>query len=171
MHINIEFKARCNDIEKVKEILQRKGANYKGKDYQTDVYFNVPNGRLKLRKGNIENKLIGYKRVNSTGTKQSKVYLFITERETNLEEVLKATLGIKIIVKKQRDIYFLNNVKFHIDEVDELGSFIEVEAIDSEGKIGKEKLQQQCDYYKNLFKIREEDMVSHSYSDLLLHKK
>lgn len=62
------------------------------------------------------------------------------------------------------------NIKFHIDEVDRLGSFIEVEAIDSEGKIGKLELQKQCDYYKNLFEIKEEDMISQSYSDMLIHK-
>jgi adenylate cyclase, class 2 len=169
MHINIEFKAHCKEPDKVREILLREGADYKGRDHQVDIYFNVPNGRLKLRKGNIENSLIGYERTDYAGAKQSNVYLFRTEPGTPLEDILKTTLGIKVIVDKQRDIYFIGNVKFHLDEVKGLGSFMEVEAIDSEGTIGRESLEKQCDHYKNLLEIKDVDMVSQSYSDLLIH--
>ncbi|HFD33211.1 MAG TPA: CYTH domain-containing protein, partial [Gammaproteobacteria bacterium] len=53
---------------------------------------------------------------------------------------LTAALGIFKIVDKQRRIYFIGNVKFHIDEVKGLGSFVEIEAIDEDGNIGLEKL-------------------------------
>lgn len=170
MHINVEFKARCNEPYLVREILLSEGADYAGRDHQIDVYFNVAIGRLKLRKGNIENFLIFYEREDYEGAKQSNVSLFRTEPGTPLEEILTAALGVKIIVDKQRDIYFIGNVKFYIDQVEGLGSFIEVEAIDTEGTIGIECLQQQCDYYRNLFGIRKEDMIAQSYSDLLLKK-
>ena len=101
-------------------------------------------------------------------SKQSKVMLFKTEPGMPLEEILTATLGVKIIVRKQRDIYFIKNVKFHLDEVEDLGSFVEVEAIDIDGTIGKNKLQEQCNYYKNLFEIRYSDLIALSYSDLLI---
>jgi adenylate cyclase class IV len=61
-------------------------------------------------------------------------------------------------------------VKFHLDHVNNLGSFVEIEAIDSDGKIGKDKLLEQCNYYLKLFKIKQEDLISNSYSDLLLKK-
>jgi adenylate cyclase, class 2 len=168
MHLNVEFKAHCSNPDEVREILQREGAEYRGRDHQIDVYFNVPHGRLKLRKGNIENSLIGYERENHAGTKQSKVHLVHTDPETPLEEILTATLGVKVIVDKQRDIYFIGNVKFHVDEVQDLGSFVEVEAIDLEGDIGKDKLQQQCDRYREILGIKDKDLVAESYSDLLL---
>jgi adenylate cyclase, class 2 len=168
MHLNIEFKARCKNPERVRELLKREGADYKGRDSQTDVYFNVSNGRLKLRKGNIENNLIGYSRKNLVGPKQSEVHLFKTEPNTSLEEVLTSALGVKVIVNKKRDIYFIENVKFHIDEVQGLGSFVEVEAIDLDGRTGKEKLQQQCDKYKKMLEVEDEDLLAKSYSDLLL---
>ena len=170
MHINVEFKAHCNHPDEIRRILQEEGADYKGRDHQIDVYFNVPNGRLKLRKGDIENSLIAYEREDYAGAKQSNVYLVRVEPESNLEQALTTTLGVKVVVDKQRDIYFIGNVKFHIDEVKELGPFMEVEAIDSEGTIGRENLQEQCDHYKNLFRIRDDDMISQSYSDLLLQK-
>jgi adenylate cyclase class 2 len=170
MHINVEFKARCNQPERIREILIGKGADYKGKDHQIDIYFNVPNGRLKLRKGNIENSLIAYEREDYAGAKQSNIHLVRVEPESNLEQALTITLGVKVIVDKQRDIYFIENVKFHVDEVEGLGSFMEVEAIDSEGTIGRERLQEQCNHYRKLLGVREEDMISQSYSDLLLQK-
>lgn len=170
MHINFEFKAKCNHLGRIREILQREGADYKGRDHQIDIYFNVPRGRLKLRKGDIENSLIAYEREDYAGAKQSNVYLVGVELGSNLEQVLTTTLGVKVVVDKQRDIYFIGNVKFHVDEVSGLGSFIEVEAIDLDGLVGRERLQEQCNYYKGLFGIREEDMISQSYSDLLLAK-
>ena len=170
MHINVEFKAHCNQPNKIKEILKRENAEYRGRDHQIDIYFNVQNGRLKLRKGNIENSLIAYERQDYAGAKQSNVHLFNTAPGTNLEEILATALGVKVEVDKQRDIYFIGNVKFHVDKVEGLGSFIEVEAIDAEGTIGKEKLQEQCDKYKSILGVRDEDMISHSYSDLLLQK-
>ena len=88
-----------------------------------------------------------------------------------MEAILTTTLGVKVVVDKQRDIYFIGNVKFHVDEVQGLGSFVEVEAIDLEGNIGREKLQQQCNQYKAMLGIRDEDLLAKSYSDLLLEVK
>ena len=77
-------------------------------------------------------------------------------------------LGEKIVVDKLREIYFIDNVKFHIDTVRELGTFVEIEAIDETGEIGLTKLKEQCDYFMELFAIRFEDLIEVSYSDLML---
>lgn len=167
-HVNIEFKARCNDLETIEAILKSKGAEYNGTDHQIDIYFNVLKGRLKLRKGKIENYLIGYKRENCAAAKQSNVILFKTAPNTPLEEILTESLGVKVIVDKKRKIYFMGNVKFHLDEVERLGNFVEVEAIDYDGKIGRKKLQEQCDLYKGLLGVRDLDLIAESYSDMLL---
>ena len=136
MHVNIEFKARCSNPDGIRKILAEKNADYQGRDHQIDVYFKVPHGRLKLRKGQIENNLIAYEREDYVEAKQSKVLLFETKPGTSLEQILTTTLGVMVTVDKQRDIYFIGNVKFHIDEVESLGSFMEVEAIDKDGTIG-----------------------------------
>jgi adenylate cyclase class 2 len=170
MHINYEFKARCGDIERLELKLKELNPLYIGTDHQVDTYFNVPNGRLKLREGNIENSLIHYNRTNTTSAKQSDVSLYQHQPEKNLKSVLTKALGVKVIVDKKRRIYFINNVKFHFDEVNELGSFVEVEAIDIDGSIGIEKLKEQCNYYIQLFGITDDQFIAESYSDLLEKK-
>ena len=164
----IEIKARCNDHDKIREILIGEGANYKGLDEQRDTYFRVPHGRLKLREGNIENNLIHYDRPDQEGPKQSSVLLYKSNPGSNLKAILKKALGILVVVEKKREIYFIDNIKFHIDTVAGLGTFIEIEAIDETGNIGKERLQEQCEHYLERFGVRSTDLVSCSYSDLLL---
>jgi len=139
-----------------------------GEDHQLDTYFNVPNGRLKLREGNIENALIHYERENTAGSKSSRVLLYQHQPDENLKAVLTKALGVKTVVDKLRKIYFIDNVKFHFDTVQNLGTFIEVEAIDKDGSIGKEKLQQQCDQYAKMFNISKEDLMAVSYSDMII---
>ena len=70
-HLNVEIKAICNDPSFVRNYLVDHGAIFKGMDEQTDTYFNVKAGRLKLREGNIENNLIFYNRTNQAGPKSS----------------------------------------------------------------------------------------------------
>ena len=155
-HLNVEIKARCDDHDKIREILNSKGADFKGTDHQIDTYFKVPADRLKLREGNIENYLIFYERENQDGPKQSKVVLFENKPGSPLKEILTKSLGILAVVDKKREIYFIENVKFHIDTVENLGTFMEIEAIDSDGTIGKDKLQEQCQRYMDLFDIYKE---------------
>ncbi len=166
-HLNIEIKARCQAPEKVRQILQSLGADFKGIDHQIDTYFHCSNGRLKLREGNIERNLIHYNRPDGKAPKASIVTLEKVSSSSNIKAVLTNALGVKTVVDKQRGIYFLENVKFHVDEVEGLGSFVEIEAIDSQGTIGQAKLEEQCKHYMQLFEIREEDLVEVSYSDLI----
>ncbi len=168
--INIEIKARCSNPEFIEQILIDEKADYKGLDHQTDTYFNVPNGRLKLREGNIENALIFYNRDNIAGPKKSQVQIYRTQHGSGLKEILHNSLGIKIIVEKDRKTFFIRNIKFHLDTVKGLGSFVEIEATDRQGTIGQTKLTGQCERYIQKFGIAKNELISLSYSDLLLKK-
>jgi adenylate cyclase, class 2 len=168
--LNVEIKAKCSDASFIRNYLLSKGADFKGLDEQTDTYFNVTNGRLKLREGNIENNLIFYERSNQAGPKSSHFHLVKIEDANELKEVLTKSNGIKVVVKKRREIYYINNVKFHIDEVPELGSFVEIEAGNVKVDYSKDQLQEQCDFYVKEFGVKEEDLIEVSYSDMLLKK-
>ncbi|MBN8676137.1 MAG: class IV adenylate cyclase [Chitinophagales bacterium] len=168
--LNVEIKARCADPVFIRDYLLKNGAEFKGVDQQTDTYFNVTNGRLKLREGNIENALIWYERTNQAGPKNSSVNLVKIEDAEGLKEALRKSSGIKVVVQKKREIYFIGNVKFHLDEVPELGSFAEIEASNLYAGLSQEQLKEQCDFYLAAFGINDADLVEVSYSDMLLEK-
>ncbi len=168
MHLNVEIKARCADPAAIRNYLLSHKAEFKGTDHQTDTYFHVAHGRLKLRQGNIENSLIHYERSNQPGPKTSAVNMMKLTDGKTLHSVLSAALGVKTEVIKKREIYFIDNVKFHIDEVEGLGNFVEIEAIDFDGSVGEEKIRQQCEYYVKELQIEAADLLTHSYSDMLL---
>ena len=169
--LNIEIKARCNDPEYIRKILQKRGADFKGIDHQTDTYFIVPNGRLKLREGNIEYSLVYYDREDISCPKRSDVIYYHPHKKAPVKELLSKALGKLITVEKKREIYYINNIKIHIDIVEELGNFVEIEAIDETGSISAEQLYRQCTEYLELFKIKESDLLKNSYSDMLQEKE
>lgn len=166
--LNIEIKAKSQRLEQIEQLLKNLKADFKGEDHQIDTYFNVPNGRLKLREGNIENALIHYHRANQEGPKASHITYYKPQESKDLKATLTAGLGVKVVVDKRRQISFVENVKFHLDKVEGLGTFVEIEAIDKDGTLGAEKLNEQCQHYMKLFEIQSEDLIAVSYSDLLL---
>ena len=165
--LNFELKARTSELDNLEKKFLQLDPKFIGEDNQTDTYFNVAKGRLKLREGNIENSLIWYERENTAGAKQSDVLLYKHEPDKTLKDILIKVHGIKVIVEKKRRIYFIDNVKFHFDTIAELGTFIEVEAINNDGNLGIEKLKEQADKYAAFFNIQKEDFIALSYSDML----
>jgi predicted adenylyl cyclase CyaB len=167
---NFEFKAKVTNIRILEDKLLKLHPRFIGEDHQSDIYFEVPHGRLKLREGNIETALIYYEREDKSGARQSDVLLYKHQQCKALKKILTKLHSIKVIVDKIRRIYFIDNVKFHFDDVKDLGLFIEVEAIDDTGDIGIDELREQCMKYFGFFGIDENDCVKCSYSDLLLEK-
>lgn len=171
MPLNFEFKAKTAHLSFLETRLLSLRPRFIGEDLQTDTYFNATIGRLKLREGNIENALIHYTRSNVASAKSSNVILYQHHPEPALKQILEKAIGIKVVVVKRRRIYFVENVKFHFDVVEQLGSFIEVEAIDSDRSIGIDTLKEQCQHYASFFLIDSKDYVSESYSDMILNTK
>ncbi|GAB4421608.1 MAG: class IV adenylate cyclase [Bacteroidia bacterium] len=166
MHLNIEIKARTRQIDRLRQILLAEGARLHGLDRQVDTYFRVPQGRLKLRQGPIENSLIHYERADQTGPKASAVRLYHPADGDRLRELLVQALGVWKVVEKQREIYFIDNVKFHLDEVAGLGTFVEIEAIDADGSLGMDHIRRQCAHYMQQLGIATADLIEGSYSDM-----
>ncbi len=167
-YINVEIKAKCFRPQQVEAFLLGANAHFMGTDHQADTYFNCPNGRLKLRRGNIENNLIFYSRPDSKGPKQSTFQLTPVADGDAMQALLTHALGVKITVTKKRRIYYLQNVKVHLDELEGLGSFVEIEA----GNITDptktvEQLQAQCNALMVAFGIEESHLIDNSYSDMV----
>jgi predicted adenylyl cyclase CyaB len=168
-HLNFEFKARLNDEQRVREVLKRLHARFIGTDHQIDTYFRVPCGRLKVREGRLENALIFYRRSNVRRARQAAVEMMLLPRRNPLRAILARVFGTLAVVDKRREIYFVKNVKMHLDRVRHLGKFLEVEAISRAGNV--KKIRSQARHFQELFGITVKDMVAESYSDLILAKR
>ena len=166
MGINLEIKARCDDLEAFKSRILQLPVSYEGEDSQLDTFFNVPQGRLKLRESTMYGKiLIPYIRPDRDGPKQSEYQLIPISDAGKTKSLLSEILGIKGEVKKRRRIYLYENVRIHLDEVENLGNFIEFEAvIDDANQIGdnKEKVQWLLEY----FDIKPDHLIERAYIEL-----
>ncbi len=167
MPFNIEIKARTTRQAAIRDWLLAQGADFRGTDLQKDTYFHCTNGRLKLRQGTIENNLIFYRRPDQEGPKGSEVNLANVSSGPEMELLLQQALGVWKVVEKSREIYFIENVKFHLDRLAGLGEFVEIEAIDADGSVGETRLRAQCDHYMEAFGIQPADLLSGSYSDMV----
>lgn len=165
----VEIKAKCEDHEQIRRHLHQLNARCVGLDHQVDTYFQVPRNRLKLREGTIENSLIYYNRPDQPGPKRSDVLLHIADDTKSLRKILEAVHGVLVIVDKQREIWFVGNVKIHLDQVKELGQFLEIEAIDKDGSRTEDELRAQCEDLMNQFNVANEDLLTSSYSDMILN--
>ncbi len=166
--VNVEIKARCGDPPRVRRALGALKADFKGTDRQIDTYFNVPRGRLKLRQGTIENCLVFYERSDRKGPKTCGVRLVPTDVTSApaIKALLTAALGVRRVVDKRREIYFIGNVKFHIDKVRGMGTFVEIEAQDAGGRRGIPKLRAQCAHYLKQLGIEAGELISGSYAEM-----
>jgi adenylate cyclase class IV len=134
---NIELKVACSphDLARVESLLPGRGRGSLEPLRQTDTYFRVANGRLKLRRvesGSCSNaELIQYQRPDVPGGRISD-YIRVpipVEHSDNLERALVAALGELVTVRKQRRVAVWQSTRIHLDEVERLGSFIELETV------------------------------------------
>lgn len=155
--LNVEFKARVPSVEPHRALLLTLAPRAVGADHQRDTYFEVPNGRLKLREGSIENSLIFYERSDSPGVRESRVELAVLAPGSDVGAVLSRALTVVVCVQKVREIYFVGETKIHLDRVEGLGEFLEVEAPDA-NEAGR---------FREFFGILDSQIEGLSYADLV----
>lgn len=128
---NIELKAIDLDPARSVETCLALGAVDEGWLHQTDTYFGVRQGCLKLREEEDRAWLIYYERSAEARARESRYVLADVSAPLVVKEALAAALGIRIVVQKARHLFLLRNVRIHLDHVTELGDFIEIEAVAS----------------------------------------
>ncbi len=168
---NIEIKARLRDLSRFGQKVRELNARLEGRDLQTDTFFEVKNGRLKLRESTLYgNLLIPYLRKDAAGPERSSYALIKIEDAEAVKSLLTQILDVKVVVKKQRDIYIHENVRIHIDDVESIGHFFEFEAVLDEKESGAEN-QQKVDRLLDYFEIDRADLIDKAYADLILEKR
>lgn len=127
MH-NVEFKAELRDLPLARAIAMAHGATMVCTMVQTDTYFRVPSGRLKRREVPGENiEYIFYERADRTQPKLSHFTIF-SESEA-LERFGVRPLPTLVVVRKSRELLMFDHVRIHLDDVQHLGTFLELEAL------------------------------------------
>ena len=156
---NLELKARDPDPGRSLERALGLGAEDQGEIVQRDTYFGRVGGRLKLREQTPgETELIQYRRVDEAGPRTSEYRLVGVGEGDGLRDALDAALGTLAVVEKRRRLLLWEDVRIHLDEVEELGSFVELEATDEDpDKIDRLRAE-----------LEIEDLIAESYSDLVL---
>ncbi|UCC57650.1 MAG: class IV adenylate cyclase [Candidatus Bathyarchaeum sp.] len=164
----IELKARVRDHEFLRKKLSALGAQYVETFQQTDLYFKVPEGRLKLREveGNHTAELIYYERENIPGPKRDNAFILEIKEPEDLKKILKKILTPLTVIEKVREIYKYQGTQIHMDTVKKLGKFIEFERRTSDDSKVAEKDRQILEKIMAKLKIDPNNFETLSYSDL-----
>jgi homotetrameric cytidine deaminase len=128
--VNVELKARDPDPDATAARCLALGATPAGTLHQRDSYFLARHGRLKLRtETDGAAELIAYRRPDDAEAAESSYVLAQVSDSDTLAEALDAALGTTVVVSKRRRLFLWEGVRIHLDEVEELGTFIEFEAV------------------------------------------
>lgn len=143
------------------------GAESKGTLVQSDTYFEAARGRLKLREepGTVS-QLIAYQRPDLAGQRESRYRLIEVPHPAELREALATVLGVTVVVRKARRLFIFEGVRIHLDRVEGLGDFIELEAVTPEGGEPGD-FARLLDEIRDSLGVRDEDLLQESYSDML----
>lgn len=167
MPANIEIKARARNFAEIRrraETLSDKPVDVLP---QEDIFFNTPQGRLKLRiLSTGQGQLIYYTRPDQEGPKRSDYHIFLTTDSENLKRVLELAYGIRGIVRKTRYLYMIGQTRVHLDDVDGLGQFMELEVVLQDGQSDAEGQAIAEDLMARLG-VERSDLVEGAYMDLL----
>lgn len=127
---NVECKALDPDPDRSLEVCQQIGAADHGEIWQQDTYFNVANGGLKLREERPGRPhLIQFERANEPQQRESRYRIIEVEDGPMLSAALAAAIGVRVVVAKRRRLFLWRDVRIHLDNVERLGRFIELEAV------------------------------------------
>lgn len=164
---NIEIKARVPDPTALRARVVSLAASVPQVLVQRDTFYHAPTGRLKLREfADGAAELIYYERPDRLGPKTSIYSRTPVPDAASMRELLGRCLGTKAVVAKSRELFLIGRTRIHLDTVEGLGSFVELEVVlatgqtDAEGKLIASALMTQLG-------IREADLVDQAYVDLL----
>ncbi|XP_060074499.1 uncharacterized protein LOC132554209 [Ylistrum balloti] len=167
---NVEIKAKLNDVEGVQKIAAELSHSSGETLVQEDVFFLSPNGRLKLRTiKDVRSELIFYDRPDKIGPKFSDYSKTDIGNPESLKETLRQALGIKGVVKKVRKLYMVGQTRVHVDNVEGLGDFMELEVMMKEGQTTEEG-QQIAEDLMDKLGVKQSDLLSGAYMDMILKK-
>jgi predicted adenylyl cyclase CyaB len=163
---NLELKFRCADLGAIRTRAAGLGAEDRGRLMQRDTFFPAGLGRLKLRDfGDGAGELIAYRRPDSTVARGSDYLLTNLTDPDALRRVLSFGLGEAGVVSKRRQLYLWRHTRIHLDEVEGLGDFVELETVIVEQT--EDAAHEELRHVVDALGLRDEDRIARAYVDLL----
>jgi len=164
---NVEIKARVDDLDAI----ARKAAAFATQGpieiVQDDTFFTCPSGRLKLRVFSPgSGELIFYQRADARGPKESFYLRSPTSAPDTLREVLMLAYGASGRVRKHRTLYLAGRSRIHLDRVEGLGDFVEIEVVLADADDAEGGVREAHDLMASLG-IEASRLVAGAYVDLL----
>lgn len=166
MATNIELKVEINDLELIKTKLKQIDAHFKGTLNQKDIYFENKIGLLKLRMENGQNYLIQYLREEEIKERISS-YEILNISDPEAEIFLKRIFKVECEVEKKRQLYIFKNTRIHLDDVKNLGIFLELETVVNDSK---EKAIREFNRVITLLGLNPNEQIRKSYRYLIEKK-
>lgn len=163
---NLEIKVKLDSHKRIKKILSSNNIKLAEVLKQKDIYYKVQSGLLKLRIENGTQTLIYYNR-NEKSKKRWSDYFLLDIKTPNAEKFLDKFLERIIEVKKVRELYLYNDTRIHLDKVDKLGFYLELETRVLKSLRDAEK---RFNYLVNLLELRNYPELRDTYKNLLLKK-
>lgn len=162
---NYEIKCRISDLAKYIKILKQEKSYLYSRETQTDIYYKIKKGRLKLRIINNESaSLIYYERSDKAKIRTSNYIISRTNDFKQLDDILKSQFNLLTVVLKVRDIFIKDNIRIHLDRVKELGDFLEIEIIYKELSSAKKQMENLI----RILNLNKNEFIKYSYSDMLI---
>jgi len=167
MPANIEIKARVRDFGEIRSRAEKLSDTPVEVIPQEDVFFNVPQGRLKLRiLAPDRGQLIYYTRPDQEGPKRSDYHIAHTADPDGLKHVLGLAYRTRGVVEKTRYLYLVGQTRVHLDDVKGLGHFMELEVVMREGQSDAEGEKIAEDLMAGLG-VERSDLIDGAYMDML----
>jgi predicted adenylyl cyclase CyaB len=166
MPSNVEIKARLTDFARTRRLAEALSGNRGESFTQDDTFFQVPQGRLKLRiLGEGHAELIYYQREKTLDPKESHYITAPVPFPDPLLKLLSSALGVAGKVHKIRTLFLIGQTRVHLDDVAGVGKFVELEVVLKEGQPVSDGMEIAEELMRRL-EIRREDLVAAAYLDL-----
>lgn len=162
---NVEAKFRLNNLEKVRERALSLGFTERGVLGQRDTFFRVAHGKLKLRDEGGRAELIWYERPAEAGLMLSDYSIVAVADADSMRRVLEASLGVLAEVRKERTLLMRRNIRLHLDRVEGLGEFGEIEAVLADGD-SVESMRSEVDELLRALGVAHGDLIAVSYFEM-----
>ncbi len=167
MPVNIEIKARARNFPDLARRAEELSDSPAQLIPQEDTFFNTARGRLKLRQLSPDRgQLVYYERKDASGPKRSDYLLAETTNPSALKAALTAALGVRGVIRKKRTLYLAGQTRIHLDEVEGLGNFMELEVVLRPEQSDAEGQAIVSDLMKRLG-VQEQDLIEGAYMDIL----